>query len=188
MLADLPSRLDARQQRLLMGGGLVLSAAVLFSYVLLPPLKAYRSALEAREVLELSASQGQAVSQQLAGLQAEVEAVRRELHGDMANLPEKQLESFVIGRLQGISWRNNVELMSVEPAAGETVQMFSESLFKVTLSGDYFDLYGWLQDINTELGFVVIKEYEMRPLEDVPTNPRLAVNLTIASYRATASS
>ena len=187
MFDELINKLDARQQRLLIGGGLAMMIAVLFSYILLPQIKLYRQGLESKSVLEAAAQQGQEVSLQLANLRGDVEALKRELHGDMANLPEQQLEAFVIGRLQGISWRNNVELLSIEPESGESVEMFNESLFNVALSGDYRDLYAWLGNINEELGFVVIKEYEMRPMEDVAEDPRLSVDLTIASYRVNTS-
>jgi len=183
VINDLLNKLDARQRILLAGGSLALLMAGLFSYVLLPQIKVYRQSLESLAVLEGVASQGQAVSEQLERLSMEVNDLDQQLHGDMANLPEKQLESFVIGRLQTISWRNNVELVSIEPSLGETVQAFQESLFRVELGGSYFDLYGWLGEINEELGFVVIKEYEMQPVEDVAEDPNLAVTLTIASYR-----
>ena len=187
MFQELLDKLDLRQQQLLAGGSLLLLAALLFSYVLLPEIKVYRASLGSRTVLEDIAGQGQAVSQQLENLAAEVEALEKQLHGDMANLPEKQLESFVIGRLQAISWRSNVELVSIEPSAGETIDVFQESLFKVEVSGAYFDLFDWLGEISGDLGFVVIKEYAMRPTEDVAKDPNLVVNLTIASYRLTES-
>jgi len=187
MFNELINKLDARQQLLLAGGTLALLIAALFMYVLLPQIKTYRQGLETLEILEGVASQGEAVSEQLAKLTAEVGGLDRQLYGDMANLPEEQLESFVIGRLQAISWRNAVELVSIEPATGETVQVFQESLFRVELAGSYFDLYEWLREINDELGFVVIKEYEMLPIEDVADNPNLSVNLTIASYRLPSS-
>jgi len=186
MFGELLAKLDARQQRLVAGGVLLLSLAILFTYVLLPPLKIYRQGLVSQAVLQDAARQGEGINLQLDELATEVEALKRRLHGDMANLPDKQLEAFVIGRLQTISWRNHVELVSVEPTSGDTVQMFSESLFKIELAGDYFDLFEWIGEINEELGFVVIKEYQMRPTQDIASNPALVVNLTIASYRVAA--
>ena len=187
MFQELLDKLDARQQAMLAGGSLLLLVAAIFSYVLLPQIKAYRTGLQARAVLADVAEQGLAVNQQLESLGLELEALRQELHGDTANLPEEQLESFVIGRLQTISWRNDVELQSIEPAAGGTVQEFEESVFRVALSGKYRDLFSWLGELNDELGFVVIKEYQMRPLEDVAADPDLFVDLSIASYRLAGS-
>jgi hypothetical protein len=98
-------------------------------------------------------------------------------------LPDKQLEAFVIGRLQGISWRNHVELRGVKPGKGEVVRIFREVLFDVEVSGDYFDLFAWLQELRRELGFVVVKQFAIRPLERDKENPRLSVKLSIVSYR-----
>lgn len=183
MLDDILDRLGEREQRLVGGGILLLSLAALFTYVLQAPLKVYRSGLASRALLEQAALQGAEIGVQLEQLRAEVAGLERQLHGDTANLPDKQLEAFVVGRLQTISWRNGVELISVEPTSGEAVATFSESLFHVELSGNYFDLFDWFSDVNDELGFVVIKEYQMRPVENVADDPLLVVNLTIASYR-----
>lgn len=183
MLQALLDKLDARQRSLLAGGGFLLLIAAIFSYILLPPIKAYRSGLEARTLLSSVVAQGLAVAQQIETLDTELASLRKELHGDTANLPEQQLESFVIGRLQTISWRNNIELMSIEPGPGGIVKDFRESLFRVELAGKYRDLFTWIDELNDELGFVVIKEHRMRPVEDVATDPQLRVDLSIASYR-----
>lgn len=176
-------KLDARQLRLLVGGTLVLLVTALFAYVLLPPIKAYRKDVAALGVLEQAASSGSEVTAELERLTTEVAALEKRLYGDMGNLPDNQLEAFVVGRLQAISWLNNIELLGVEPRAGETLPSFEESLFQVELSGEYADLFNWLEALKTELGFIVIKEYEMQPQEDVAHNPELTARLTIASYR-----
>ncbi len=180
---DFLDQLDERQKRLLMLGTLLLLVTVLFVYVLLPQMKAYKTALDARAVLVGAAREGREVSAQLESLRTEVAALQKRLHGDMVNLPPEEMESYIIGRLQDVSWRNSVELVSVKPDSGERVQIFKESLFKVELAGDYFDLYAWLGDVAEELGFVVVKEYEMKPQQNIPDNPLLRATLTLASYR-----
>ena len=102
----------------------------------------------------------------------------------MASLPEKEIEAHIVGKLQQISWQNNVQLIGVEPSAGDTVESFHEILFRVTLAGDYPDLYRWLREVSDELGFVLIKQYEMQTLDDVAKNPLLTVKLTMSTYRA----
>ena len=42
----------------------------------------------------------------------------------------------------------------------------------------------WLQDASNELGFVLIKQYEMNPMDDQSGSPRLSVKLDMATYRA----
>ena len=75
--------------------------------------------------------------------------------------------------------------MRVRPAKGSTIQALEEILFEVEVAGDYFDLYAWLQDLDNKLGFVVIKNFNIRPLSTVLNNPRLIAKLTIVSYRVT---
>jgi len=176
-------RMEPRTLVIGMASVVLLLAAALFSYLLMPEFKAYRNSNNDRIVLERVAESGDALVKELPVLKEEVERLGRKLHGDMANLPDKQLESFIIGRLQGISWRNQVELVSVKPRKGQVVQIFREILFDVEITGDYFDLFTWLQSLAKELGFVVVKQYVIRPLDSGKESPRLSANLTIVSYR-----
>ena len=83
-----------------------------------------------------------------------------------------------------MSWANDVELVSVEPAMGERVQIFRETLFKVRLIGEYSDLYRWLWEARSELGFVVVKEYELSRRDNDDETPRLLADVSLATYRA----
>jgi hypothetical protein len=177
------SRMEPRTLLIATTSLALLLAAALFSYVLLPEIKAYRQADRDRSLLRGAVESGQILGGELAGLGAEVDQLSRKLHGDMANLPDKQLEAFVIGRLQGISWRNQVELVSVKPGKGRAVEIFRENLFDVEVAGDYFDLFAWLQNLTEELGFVVVKQFVIRPLDVDTEAPRLSARLTIVSYR-----
>jgi Tfp pilus assembly protein PilO len=179
------ARLDNRSFLLALLGLLVLVTAAAFSYLVWPQIKAYGAELHTRETLREVIDNGDALEHELATLKAQVEELKRRLHGDMANLPIKQMEAYIIGRLQAMSWRHDVELSSIQPGAGQSVEMFREILFDVALSGHYFNLVSWLKDLGNELGFVVIKEYEMKPLgRETEGEPRLALDLTIVSYRA----
>ena len=177
------ARVEPRTLVLAMVSVVLLLAAVLFSYVLMPEFKAYSKSNNDRKVLERVTESGEALKQEVGALKEEVEILSRTLHGDMANLPDKQLEAFIIERLQGISWRNQVELVSVKPRRGQVVQIFREILFEVVITGDYFALFDWLQSLTKELGFVVVKQYVIRPIDSDKESPRLSVNLTIVSYR-----
>jgi len=183
MLAAL-EKIDTRELRLaLLGLGLVVTT-VAVSAALLPRIKAYNSAAKAVAVLEDANDDTVDLDQQLKDRNANIEELRYRLHGDMANLPLNQVESYVIGKLQKISWRNDVDLVSVEPASGQQVQVFSEVLFNIELVGEYDNIYRWLWDAKNELGFVVVKEYSMRRRDSVDENPRLLTTVSLASYRA----
>lgn len=175
--------IDLRQLRMiLLGAGIVLLALIAVTFVL-PPVKAYRSEMRVVSALEQASESGAELEAHLRERNAEIEDLRFRLHGDMANLPVKQVESFIIGRLQKISWQNDVDLISVRPADGEQVQIFREILFNVQLTGSYEDLYRWLWEARNELGFVVVKEYGLTRRNSDDENPLLMADLSLASYR-----
>ena len=60
--------------------------------------------------------------------------------------------------------------------------MFQEILFNVQLSGDYFGLYKWLQDLREQIGFIVIKNIEIKHINESNAATPLLMRLTIASY------
>jgi len=155
-----------------------------FTYLLWPQVKSYRKLDASYTMLEQSVSNNKSLTSQLQTIETEVNALSRQLHGDMAQLPVKQMESFVIGRLQKVSWATDVELMSVQPGSGNQVQNFRERLFEVKLNARYHDFFEWLQIVNDELGYIVVKKFEINPNDrDAIKNPRLDLTLTLVSYR-----
>ena len=184
MNSDFFDRFDKRQIRLMSLAVILITAAVLFSYVILPKVKIYRSSVVTRDALVTTTNNADLIAAQLKMMQKEVNQLHRELHGDMDQMPAKQVESYVIGQLQDISWRNNVELTSLEPQPGKLVNNFSETLFKVELTGNYFDLYAWLIDASSDLGFVVVKKYDIKPIGQLDKDPQLNAKLTMATYRS----
>ena len=177
-------KLGAREFRMaLLGLGLVITAIVITT-AFVPQVKEHRSSVRAVTVLEAAKESTANLEQQLQDRNANIEELNFRLHGDMEKLPLKQVESYVIGRLQKISWDNDVELLSVKPATGQQVQVFSEILFNIELVGEYDNIYHWLWDAKNELGFVVVKEFGMRRRDNVDDNPKLLAEVSLASYRA----
>ncbi len=162
----------------------LLVSLVEITYLLWPQAKQYRDLHASHQVLEQAVTSNDSLANQLEKIDAEVQDLSRQLHGDMARLPAKQMESFVIGRLQRVSWATEVELLSVQPGSGKQVQNFRESLFEVKLNAHYHDFFEWLQTVNDELGYIVVKKFEIRPEErDALDNPELSLQLTLVSYR-----
>lgn len=177
-------KLDAREFRmLLLGAGLVITS-IAVTAALLPRIKAYRAVSQEVAVLEEAKENSPNLDQHLQDRHAKIEELKFRLHGDISNLPYKQIESYVIGRLQKISWRNDVELVSVKPSSGQQVRIFREMLFNIELIGEYEDIYRWLWDAKNELGFVVVKEYSMSRRGTADDHPRLLAEVSLASYRA----
>ena len=183
-MVTLLRRFDRREFALILTLVVFATTSLVFAYLTLPKIKVYLDTAKTESTLSKVVESGGLLDNQIAQLRDDIESLQRRLHGDMASLPEKQIESHVIGKLQKLSWQNNVQLMGIEPSAGATIESFHEILFQVTLAGDYFDLYKWLQDVSSELGFVLIKQYEMNPVNDAAGSPRLSVKLDMATYRA----
>jgi len=177
--------LEPRQLSLVSYSVLGLVAAALFSYVIVPQWRAYQAATTSLQLLQTSAADGSSLVSQLDTLHRDVNILERTLNGDASNLPVRKMEAFVIGRLQTISWSNDMELIGVQPRQGVPLNQFSELIFDVELEGGYFDFFEWLKAIGEELGFVVVKRFEMASVNETTDSgePRLKVKLTIASYR-----
>lgn len=182
-MKQLLDQLDRRKIMLLAWSGILLIVAGFSSKALIPKFKANRAAHQSLELLNHAAQNTGNLNTALNSLQSKVTQLEQELHGDMQGLPLNQMEAFVVGRLQSISWNKDVRLVSVEPSPSRQMDEFIEISFSVELNGSYFDLYRWLNDLTEELGFVVVQEYEMVPLSGQDKEPVLAVRLTMASYR-----
>jgi hypothetical protein len=175
---------DPRQIRIIGGAVLLLLLAAGVSYGLLPKWRAYQTARSSLTVLESTVAGATDLESQLAALRDQVAGVERTLNGDASNRPLKQVESFVIERLQVISWRNEMQLVGVEPRIGGEFQQFRELLFDVELNGDYFDFFAWLKEIDEELGFIVVKRFATNVADNTAAEPRLMIRLTLAAYRS----
>ena len=175
--------LEPRKMVLLMVSAALLVAAALGSYVILPEVRSYKQSVKTLTALESAVAMKTGLGMQVTTLESEIDDLQHRLHGNTVNMPDNQMESFVIGQLQGISWRNNIELLGVRPGKGGQIQAFEEILFDVEVVGDYFDLHAWLHELDDELGFVVIKSFNIRPLDSTIAEPRLTARLTIVSYR-----
>lgn len=183
-MRDLLQKIRLRELRMLLLGIAAIVTTGTVVGLVIPNAKALRAAISEVRILEESGRDAAALERHLQEQHVKIEDLKYRLHGDMANLPVRQVEAYIIGRLQRVSWSNDVDLVSVEPAMGDRVQIFQEILFNVQLVGQYEDLYGWLLEAREELGFVVIKEYELKRQDTDDTAPRLLADLSLALYRA----
>ncbi len=183
-MRDFIDNTEPRVAAMLLCGIVLLVVLAQVTYLLWPQIKQYRELHGSHELLEQTVTSNASLGEQLEQIDAEVQTLSRRLHGDMARLPARQMESFVIGRLQKVSWSTDVELISVQPGSGSQVQNFRESLFEVKLRAGYHDFFEWLQVVNDELGYIVVKKFEIRPDDrDALDNPKLSLLLTLVSYR-----
>lgn len=160
-----------------------LVAAALHSYLFWPHFKEYRQLKQSHNLLQSAVSNNSNLQQDLDNIGVQIQDLKKRLHGDMANLPQKQFESYIIGQLQHIAWKNSVELAGVKPKKGKRVDQFREILFDIDIRGDYFHIFDLLSDIGDALGFVVIKRCSMKPDHSIKDKQTLLVEVSIASYR-----
>jgi Tfp pilus assembly protein PilO len=174
---------EPRIVAIILGSIILLITAIQISYLLWPEIKDFNAVSKSHTVLLGVANSSEGLDQQLEKAKSEVQTLARQLHGDMAGLPARQMESYIIGRLQKVSWDTGVDLISVKPGEGQKVQMFQESLFEVEIHAAYFDFFNWLRTIGQELGFIVVKKYDIQPEDRELLNPKLSIVLTMVSYR-----
>lgn len=184
-------RLEARQLRLLLAGGVLLLVTALFFQVVWPQVKALRSLRASQAILLASGGHPAQLARQVTALKDEVATLRHRLQGDLDDLPTRQVEAHVIGLLQQLCWRHRLELASVIPQAGEQVHVFQETVFDLEVHGDYADFTAWLAEAREKLGFLVVKHYEIAPLEAAVAAPgappRLTAKLRIGAWRKVVS-
>ncbi len=183
-MQDIMERIEPRMMAIILGATVLLITVALISFLLWPQFREYRSIENTHTLLGNMVTDGGELAKELITAKNDVASLDRDLHGDMANLPVKQLESYIIGKLQKISWQADLELVSVKPGKGKMVRNFREILFEVEVVGSYFNFFEWLRTVGKELGFVVIKRFDISPQTRYEPEPALNVKLTMVSYRA----
>jgi Tfp pilus assembly protein PilO len=183
-MASLLSRFGRRDLLLILTLLVFTVTSLAFTFLVLPKIKNYLAVTRTESALAMVVDNGEILGAQIKNIGSDIDSLQRRLHGDMASLPLKEIESHVVGKLQQISWQNDIQLVGIEPSSGDTIETFHEILFRVTLAGDYLDMYEWLRQVGADLGFVLVKQYEMKPMDNRTQNPRLSVQLTMATYRA----
>jgi type IV pilus assembly protein PilO len=175
-------RLDPRLHLVALLAPFIVVVAASWVYVLGPDWREVAKLRASRAILAEVLDSGAEITNELATTRQSVARLENHVFGKNMNLPMKQLEAQIIGRLQEISSRNHVELDGVRPGAKKRLRMFVESPIEVEVAGDYFDIARWLQELSGEFGFIVVKQYEMQPITQ-DTTPRLRMKMTMVSYR-----
>ncbi len=157
--------------------------AGLLAYAVAPKIKAYRSVMQSYSVLNSVVATNNFLQQDVQQLQQDISQLDKNLNSDSASLPFTQFESHIIGRLQDMAWQHNILLSGVQPQKGQKIDQFREMLFRVTLRGNYFDIYNLLSGFQNGLGFVVVKKFNLTPYSGRDEDMSLRVQMTIASYR-----
>lgn len=168
-------------------GAMIVLLALLGRTTIVPQWREYTAMQESVRVLRQEMTTVAALEGGLLGLRAEVERLEHQLHGEASGLPVREVESFVLARLQDISWRQDMLLVGIRPGETRDVAGFKELLFEVELRGGYYGLTRWLDEATRDLGFVAIQRFDVSTVPADGPDPVLFVRLTLAAYRSAAS-
>lgn len=152
-------------------------------YALKPAWDNYRQSRDSLELLTGIADDGGEVNTSIQQVRQRLDELRATLRGDAEGVPGDEVEAFVIGRLQKVSWEAGVELLGVTPAQAATVLQFQEIAFDVQLRGSYRDLFQWMEGLGNSLGFVLVKRFDIRPEGRQEGTPSLRMDVTVVFYR-----
>jgi len=168
---------------LVMSGVFLLIVAMLLTYGLWPQIAEYRQSQSTIALLEDAVVNTDSMGGEIENIKKEISVLDKNLHSEMLDMPDRQMEAYIIGRLQEISWKNRIKLLGVRPGMASTVSSLEEIPFDVEVSGDYFDLYAWLRNLGSELGFLAIRQFNISPLKSGDDETVLKASLTLVSYR-----
>lgn len=143
----------------------LLAITASYLYVIKQPLQEMRQSQQTLELLQNEVDNGAPVQSQndMEMQQKLIDQLNVKLHGTGPKLPVNQMVAYVIGELDRIAGHHQVTLSSVKPESPQSLFTFREMPFQVEISGDYFNLFAWLKDIEQELGPIIIKQFDITP-------------------------
>lgn len=151
-----------------------------YLYVIKQPFNGFRQQQQTLTLLQDEVTTGIPLQNRIKSQQKLVKQLNTKLHGVGAGLPTNKMVPHIIGMLDKIANRHQVNLASVRPQNTESLFTFREVPFQIEISGKYFNLFAWLRDVENELGPIVIKQFDITSISQ--SNDRRMV-LTIAAYQ-----
>ncbi len=157
--------------------GLTLLASYL--YLFKKPYQEYTQLKENRDLLQKTVDSGTQLSQNILIVKEKVDGIKKELQGDGPVMPLNKMIAHTIDRLDTISSHHTIQLLSVKPTSPKKVFMFKEIPFSIEVSGQYYSIYQWLQEVEEGLGPMVVKKFEIIPQS---SESNLLMKLNMVSY------
>ena len=177
---ELLNKMTSRTVYGTMAASVVLLCLATYLYVFKEPLKEYKLLQGNSRLLEAKVNSGGLISGKLAGVESEIEALTKRLQGQTPMVSNSKMVAHVINGLDIISSKHAIRFLGLRPAAPGTVKYFEELPFAIEVSGNYFSLIAWLQEVERELGPMVVKKISMEPL---PGKGEQVMRLSMVSYR-----
>jgi len=163
-----------------MAAVLVLTCLTAYLYGFKKPLQAYKLLKMDTKLLEAKVEGNSGMSLEVARIQDEIADLTKRLQGEAPTLSHSQMVAHVINRLDIISAKHSVQLLGVRPTAPGSSKYFEELPFTIEVSGNYFSLFDWLQDVEKDLGPMVVKKIDIDPAGGTQEQ---TMRLNLVSYR-----
>lgn len=167
---------------------LVMAAVVVVTgitlYLVKPQYLDFRDRRVSYEMLHNQIDDQSQLQQAIDQERTRIRELRLQLHGEAGNMPVNEMESYLVGRLQGLAWDAGIELVGVRPGSAKRIMEFEEISFEVDVKGEYKNLYQWLDSIDDALGFMLVTNYEISLLNRKAGTTELKMHVTIVFYRA----
>ena len=153
-------------------------------YLLKPAVEEYRTVADESSEQGLLAAVESApqTAAAIARLERETADLRDRLYGGASGVPLREMQAWVIHRLDQLSLEHGVELESVSPGEVGHVLMFDELPYDVRVRGGYFALFAWLNQVEQELRPMSVQSFEIRP---EPADAAVEMEFRLVSYRPT---
>jgi Tfp pilus assembly protein PilO len=158
----------------------VMTCLAAYLYGFKKPLQEYKLLKANSQILEAKVESGAGTSREIGHIQSEIDILTKRLQGQTPYLSNSKMVAHVISRLDIISSKHAVQLLGVRPATPGTVKYFEELPFSIEISGNYFSLFDWLQEVEMELGPMVVKKINIAPISGTQEQ---MMRLNMVSYR-----
>ena len=151
-----------------------------YLYVFKEPLKDYKLLQSNTKLLEAKVESGGGISRKLEHIESEIDFLTKRLQGQIPLLSSSKMVAHVINGLDIISANHAVQFLGLRPAVPGTVDYFEELPFSIEISGNYFSLFNWLQEVEKKLGPMVAKKISIEPIRGTQEQ---IMRLNMVSYR-----
>jgi len=167
-------------------GGLVLLLLVESWFLLLrQPATEYLQIRSDRAALEAYLRAPQQLPAEISRAERDLAALNAKLAGAGSELAPDRVIVNLMDRLAELAGRHGAALHGVRPAGVKRVLMFDEMAFDIQAAGSYRSLLAWLEDVEKELGPLVVTQFTIK--RGAPSSA-LGMELRLAAYRLADSS
>ena len=165
---------------LLAMGGIVVFLVLQGGLLLRQPLAEYLQAGRERAALESFANAPQELPAEIARVERELAALQQRLAGASPQLAPEQMIGEVVDRLAAVAARHRAALNGVRPVGIRRTFMYDEMAFDIQAAGAYPALVDWLEDVERELGPLVVTQFSIKRSAAAGA---LNLELRVAAYR-----